>query len=87
MQPIASNPATWLDTLWEAIWDWEDSEPDPDRVDDVKTAMAWLAERLELEPTASGYVSLAHEDEDEDCKRNGHRDTGRGVCADCGGFL
>jgi hypothetical protein len=23
----------------------------------------------------------------EDCARNGHTDTGRGVCADCGTFL
>jgi hypothetical protein len=23
----------------------------------------------------------------EECKRNGHRDTGRGVCADCGEFI
>ena len=63
MQPIASNPATWLDTLWEAIWDWEDSEPDPDRVDNVKTAMAWLAESLGLEPTADGYAPLTHEED------------------------
>lgn len=25
--------------------------------------------------------------EDAECKRNGHRDTGRGVCADCGTFI
>jgi len=23
----------------------------------------------------------------DECKRNGHRDTGRGVCAECGKFL
>jgi hypothetical protein len=58
MQLAANDPATWLDTLWEAIWDWEDSEPDPARVDDVKTAMAWFAEELGLEPTADGYVRI-----------------------------
>ena len=46
MKPTASNPASWLDTLWEAIWDWEDTEPNPARVDDVKTAMAWISEAL-----------------------------------------
>lgn len=46
MRPIANNPATWLDTVWEAIWDWEDTEPNPARVDDVKTAMAWISEAL-----------------------------------------
>lgn len=46
MRPTASNPASWLDTLWEAIWDWEDTNPDAARVDDVKTAMAWISEAL-----------------------------------------
>lgn len=27
------------------------------------------------------------EDAERECKRNGHRDTGRGVCADCGAFI
>lgn len=27
------------------------------------------------------------EDTKAECKRNGHRDTGRGVCADCGAFV
>lgn len=49
------NPASWLETLWEAIWELEDCEPETD-VDDVKTAMAWLAESLGLEATADGYV-------------------------------
>ena len=46
MKPTANNPASWLDTLWEAIWDWEDTKPDPDRVDDIKTVMAWISEAL-----------------------------------------
>jgi hypothetical protein len=49
MKPIANNPASWLDTVWEAIWDWEDTEPNPTRVDDVKTAMAWISEALGVE--------------------------------------
>ena len=27
------------------------------------------------------------EEQARECKRNGHRDTGRGVCANCGEFL
>ena len=27
------------------------------------------------------------EDQAAECERNGHRDTGRGVCAECGEFL
>ena len=82
MTLTANNPASWLDTLWEAVWDWEETQPDPSRIDDVKTAIAWLAESLGLEPTADGYVSA-----DSDCRRNGHRDDGRGCCADCGQFI
>ena len=48
MALTANNPESWLETLWEAIHDWEDSEPSPERIDDVKTAMAWITEALEL---------------------------------------
>jgi hypothetical protein len=44
----ANDPATWLETVWQAIWDWEDSEPMPERIDDVKTAMAWITEAMQL---------------------------------------
>lgn len=64
MRPTANNPASWLDTVWEAIWDWEDSEPDSDRINDVKTAMAWLADAMGLEPTVDGYVSIRGSEED-----------------------
>lgn len=43
--------------------------------------------KLQLTSTADEGHSRLAELMEGDCKRNGHRDTGRGVCADCGGAL
>ena len=37
--------------------------------------------------TGRTIVSEQEGKTDDECKRNGHRDTGRGVCAECGKFL
>jgi hypothetical protein len=47
-----SDPISWLQTVWEAVHvcddyvsGWGDAEPPVD-MNDVKTAMAWIAEEL-----------------------------------------
>ena len=46
---------SWLTPLWEAIWTYEDTFADTmdedisNTIDDMKTAMAWIAEELGLE--------------------------------------
>ncbi len=47
------------------------------RPEDVIGKVEWTVTALDLCP----------EDQAAECKRNGHRDTGRGVCADCGETL
>lgn len=80
----ANNPASWLETIWDAIHELEDRiELATHEEDDIKTAMAWITEALGLEATADGIVPI----EQAECARNGHRDDGRGCCADCGGFI
>jgi hypothetical protein len=41
----SSDRASWLETIWEAIWELEACQPETN-MDDVKTAMAWIAESL-----------------------------------------
>jgi hypothetical protein len=83
-----NNPASYLETLWDALHGFREDcipegEPSYDsQWGDITTAMAWLAESLGLEPTADGYVSAG-----DDCQRNGHRNDGRGCCAECGQFI
>jgi len=52
-------------------------EPENLTPKDVIKKVEWTVTALDLCP----------EDQAVECKRNGHRDTGRGVCADCGEFL
>lgn len=54
----ANDPASWLETIWQAIWELEACEPETN-MDDVKTAMAWITESLGLELDDNGdYVPL-----------------------------
>lgn len=53
-----------------------------DQIEKLKINSAWL----------QGFITQwekvqESEDTAAECKRNGHRDTGRGVCADCGDFI
>lgn len=42
-----NDPVTWLNTLWEVIYEWEDRyDVYPEDLDDVKTVMAWIAGAL-----------------------------------------
>ena len=52
-----NNPQSWLDAIWESVWAYEqtfgdclDSETS-DKIDDIKTAMAWVTESLGLDET------------------------------------
>ena len=53
MALTASDRASWLETIWEAIHELEDFQPETD-IDDVKTAMAWVTESLGLELDDNG---------------------------------
>ena len=53
MALTASDRASWLETIWEAIHELEDCQPETD-IDDVKTAMAWVTESLGLELDDNG---------------------------------
>jgi hypothetical protein len=52
-----NNPQSWMDTVWQAIWSYEDTFADAmdtetiDKIDDLKTAMAWIAEGLGIDET------------------------------------
>jgi hypothetical protein len=50
------NRASWLETIWEAIWELEVCQPETD-MDDVKTAMAWIAEELGLDYDGDGNLT------------------------------
>ncbi|NBT30387.1 MAG: hypothetical protein EBT13_00385 [Rhodobacteraceae bacterium] len=79
-----NDRASWLETIWDVIHDLEDrTKLVTHNEDDIKTAMAWITEALGMENTADGIVSI----EQAECARNGHRDDGRGCCADCGEFI
>ena len=50
--------ASWLNTIWNALGEWQDAyegrnavggETFEDRYDDICTAMAWIAEELDVE--------------------------------------
>ena len=61
MANLTSNDVnSWLETVWEALWEWQDAhegraavgtETYEQRWDDICTAMAWLAEELEVNKT------------------------------------
>jgi len=40
-----------------------------------------------IQDLRADYPDAKVEEVSSECKSNGHRDTGRGVCADCGEFL
>jgi hypothetical protein len=60
MALTSNNPQSWIDTLWEAIWAYEDTFSDTldietsNKIDDIKTAMAWITESLGLDETPYG---------------------------------
>lgn len=46
------NRASWLDTIWNALDVWHGGELNPEnreQWDDICTAMAWIAEELNVE--------------------------------------
>jgi len=57
MANLTSNDVnSWLETVWEALWEWQDehegraavgTETYEQRWDDICTAMAWIEEGLE----------------------------------------
>ena len=57
MKLTANNKAAWLSTIWTALEEWQDVHEDRNaaggetferRYDDICTAMAWIAEELEV---------------------------------------
>lgn len=86
-----SNRASWLETIWDALHSHRENTlsefldcPKADSEwDNICTAMAWITEQMGMEATADGIVPI----EQAECARNGHRDDGRGCCADCGAFI
>lgn len=56
MANLTSNDVnSWLETVWEALWEWQDAhegrnavgtETYEQRWDDICTAMAWIEESL-----------------------------------------
>ena len=48
------NKASWLNTIWTALDEWQDmrwdvTEKDRKQCDNINTAMAWIAEELDVE--------------------------------------
>jgi hypothetical protein len=54
-----------------------------DRIYDLRVHAEWLQRFI----TQWETVQAEEDAQYAECKRNGHRDTGRGVCADCGLFI
>ena len=52
-----------------------------ERVETLRTHTAWLQRFIARWDTVQAEEDIAR------CKRTGHTDTGRGVCADCGEFI
>ena len=59
MTLTANNKAAWLSTIWTALEEWQDeyegraavgTDTYEQRWDDICTAMAWIAEELEVQP-------------------------------------
>ena len=49
-----NNKASWLNTIWPALLDWQDlmydvTPEDKAHWDNIVTAMAWIAEELDVE--------------------------------------
>ena len=53
--PTGNDASSWLETVWEALFEWQDehegraavgTETYEERWDDICTAMAWIEERL-----------------------------------------
>lgn len=86
-----SDRAAWLETIWDALHchrenvldEYRDSTEADAEWDDICTAMAWITEEMGMENTPDGIVPIGQ----SECARNGHRDDGRGCCADCGEFI
>jgi hypothetical protein len=65
MTLMRNDKGQWLETIWEAIFAYEqtfgdclDSETS-DKIDDIKTAMAWVTESLGLELNDNGdYINI-----------------------------
>ena len=62
------NTESWFETIWDVIENAERNTDDPEKWDDVKTAMAWLREELHNCPSCglphSDDVSAQHADRD-----------------------
>ena len=53
-----------------------------ERINDLRNHAEWLQAFID-----QWEAVQAREDTEAECKRNGHRDTGRGVCAHCETFI
>lgn len=53
------NTESWFETIWDVIENAERNTDDPEKWDDVKTAMAWLREELHNCPSCG----LPHSDQ------------------------
>ena len=53
------NTESWFETIWDVIENAERNTDDPEKWDDVKTAMAWLREELHNCPSCG----LPHSDD------------------------
>lgn len=78
MTLTSNNPQSWIDTIWQSIWDYEntltlplDSETS-DKIDDIKTAMAWISESLLINQSINCTNAIHYPGEY------------KGICADCG---
>lgn len=67
--------------LFHELWAMINEEKDPVLVAQYIQHTKWLTLFI-----AQWEAVQEREDDEADCKRNGHRDTGRGVCATCGAF-
>lgn len=68
--------------LFHELWAMINDEKDPVLVAQYIEHTKWL-----VMFNAQWEAVQNQEDTEAECKRNGHRDTGRGVCADCGAFV
>ena len=68
--------------LFHELWAMICEEKDPVLVAQYVQHTKWLVMFI-----AQWEAVQAREDTEAECKRNGHRDTGRGVCAHCKTFI
>jgi hypothetical protein len=75
-------PLTDAEELLHELWAMINEEKDPVLVAQYVEHTNWLMVFI-----AQWEAVQEREDNEAECKRNGHRDTGRGACATCGAFI